>query len=160
LHPSNIKTAGLQRFLEDESATLEFGAQLARILEPGLTLYLHGELGAGKTTLARGILRGLGFTDRVKSPTFSLVELYKFSKLYLYHFDFYRFDDPREFEHTGFREYFRADAVCLVEWPEKAEGLPPADIDITIDVSGQGRTLRLGSKTEAGTLCLGRLNPQ
>ena len=145
------------RFLSDESATLELGAALAATLEPGVVIYLQGALGAGKTTLARGVLRGLGFTGRVKSPTFALVEAYKLSKLYLYHFDFFRFGDPEEFAESGLHEYFRADAVCLVEWPEKAAGLPAADITIQLAASGTGRRVEIDANTEAGRRCLERL---
>ena len=95
--------------LADETATLLLGAQFAQVLHPGLVIFLNGDLGAGKTTLARGILRGLGYQGKVKSPTYNLVELYKISKLYLYHFDFYRFEEPTEWEDAGFREYFNAD---------------------------------------------------
>ena len=122
-----------------------------------MIVYLTGELGAGKTTLARGILRGLGYTGRVKSPTFTLVELYKLSSLYLYHFDFYRFDDPKEFEESGLSEYFAANATCLVEWPEKSPGLPPADLHIRLQVAGSGRDVGISATTEVGTLCLERL---
>jgi tRNA threonylcarbamoyladenosine biosynthesis protein TsaE len=100
------------RYLSAESDTLALGAELAPHLEPGLVIYLSGELGAGKTTLARGILRGLGYDGRVKSPSFALVEPYLFSRLYLYHFDFYRFTDPRELGEAGFREYFNPDSVA------------------------------------------------
>jgi tRNA threonylcarbamoyladenosine biosynthesis protein TsaE len=146
------------RFLPNEAATLALGAALAERLEPGFVIYLCGELGAGKTTLARGLLRGLGFTGRVKSPTFALVEAYKLSKLYLYHFDFYRFDQPTEFAASGFAEYFGPDTVCLVEWPEKAAGLPPADIKIELAVSGTGRRVDIGADTEAGKRCLDGLH--
>ena len=146
------------RFLADEAATLAFGGALAEKLEPGMVIYLSGDLGAGKTTLARGILRGLGFTGRVKSPTFALVEAYKLSKLYLYHFDFYRFDQPTEFAASGLAEYFQPDAVCLVEWPEKAAGLPPADLRLSIAVSGSGRCVDIDAETEAGRRCLGGLH--
>ena len=122
-----------------------------------MVIYLSGELGAGKTTLARGVLRGLGYTGRVKSPTFTLLELYKLSRLYLYHFDFYRFNDPRELEETGLREYFSPDAVCLVEWPEKAAGLPAADMRISMQVAGTGRRVEIFTETEVGRSCLGRL---
>ena len=130
---------------------------MSHVLEPGVVVYLIGDLGVGKTTLARGILRGLGFTGRVKSPTFTLVEVYKFSKLYLYHFDFYRFDDPRELGDAGFREYFDGAGVCLVEWPEKAVGLPAADVRIEMSMSGPGRSVDLKANTEAGRTCLERL---
>ena len=148
----------LTHFLPAEADTLAFGAALAPCLDPGLVIHLIGELGAGKTTLARGILRGCGHTGKVKSPSFALVEPYTFSRLYLYHFDFYRFSKPDEFEEAGFREYFRPDAVCLVEWPEKAAGMvPPADIEITITAQGSGRQLEIDAETEAGRRCIRRL---
>ena len=117
-------------------------------------IYLSGNLGAGKTTLARGLLRALGYVGRVKSPTYTLVELYELSRLYLYHFDFYRFDHPREFEEAGLREYFISDAVCLVEWPEKAAGLPAADMRVLMQVAGSGRRVEIFTETEAGRSCL------
>ena len=130
---------------------------MAPRLEPGMVVYLSGELGAGKTTLARGILKALGYTGKVKSPSFALVELYKLSRLYLYHFDFYRFNDPRELEEAGFREHFSPDAVCLVEWPENAAGaLPPADIRIEMRIAGTGRDVEIYADTETGRLCLKR----
>ena len=156
----HLKSPDVTRFLADENETLAYGAALGRALEPGLVVYLSGELGAGMTRLARGVLRGLGHVGRVKSPTFALVEVYNFFKLYLYHFDFYRFDRSRELEDMGFREYFRPDAVCLIEWPEKAPGLPSCDLHVTMHVNGDGRTLTISSDTEAGTLCIRRLQLQ
>jgi tRNA threonylcarbamoyladenosine biosynthesis protein TsaE len=121
-------------------------------------IYLRGHLGAGKTTLARGMLRGLGYGGKVKSPTFTLVELYKVSSLYLYHFDFYRFDDPQELADAGFRDYFNPDSVCLIEWPEKAAaGLPVADVTVSMRVEGTGRRLEIFADTEAGKRCAERL---
>src|SRR5215207_1246552 len=96
----------LNHDLPDEAATLALGSAVSHCLEPGHTIYLRGELGAGKTTLARGVLRGLGFEGRVKSPTYTLVEVYEVSRLHLHHFDFYRFGDPREWTDAGFRESF------------------------------------------------------
>ncbi len=148
----------LTRFLPDEAATLAFGAALAQALAPGLTIYLDGELGAGKTTLVRGVLRGLGYAGKVKSPTYTLVELYTVSSLYLYHFDFYRFADPREWVDAGFREHFNPDTVCFVEWPEKAgEFLPIPDVRIALSVVDEGRSLQIKAESEAGKKCLARL---
>ena len=148
----------LTRFLSDEAATLLFGAKLAKALTPGLAIYLDGDLGAGKTTLVRGVLRGLGYAGKVKSPTYTLVELYTVSSLYLYHFDFYRFADPHEWLDAGFREHFNPDTVCFVEWPEKAgEFLPIPDVRIALSVVDAGRSLHIKAETEAGKRCLVRL---
>ncbi|HNO76015.1 tRNA (adenosine(37)-N6)-threonylcarbamoyltransferase complex ATPase subunit type 1 TsaE [Nitrosomonas mobilis] len=141
--------------LADDDATLLLGAQLAPLLHGGLAVFLHGELGAGKTTLVRGMLRHLGHSGKVRSPTYNLVEIYKISRLYFYHFDFYRFNDPSEWEDAGFREYFNPDSVCLIEWPEKAAGLLDSpDLDITIDYASRGRIATIRANTEAGILCL------
>jgi tRNA threonylcarbamoyladenosine biosynthesis protein TsaE len=154
LHNPHLKRS-LQ--LASETETLALGRALAPLLVPGMTVHLRGELGAGKTTLVRGILRGLGYEGRVKSPTFTLLEPYNFSRLYLYHFDFYRFLDPQELEETGFREYFNPQSVCLVEWPEKAPDLPLADLDIALQVVETGRAVLLTAHTEAGRRCLDQL---
>ena len=114
------ESACLTLRLSDEAATNALGAALAGTLAPGMVVWLDGDLGAGKTTLVRALLRALGHAGPVKSPTYTLVELYSVSSLYLYHFDFYRFNDPEEFDDAGLGEYFRKDAVCLVEWPDKA----------------------------------------
>ena len=151
----------LTRFLPDEDATLAFGTILAKVLTPGLTIYLDGDLGAGKTTLVRGALRGLGYQGKVKSPTYTLVELYTVSSLYLYHFDFYRFANPSEWVDAGFREHFNPDTVCFVEWPEKAgEYLPIPDLRIALSVVITGRSLHLNAETEAGKKCLAGLEKE
>jgi len=127
-------------------------------LHPGLVFYLRGDLGAGKTTLVRAILRGLGYQGKVKSPTYTLVELYVVSSLNLYHFDLYRFADPDEWDDSGFREYFNPATVCFVEWPEKAAGLlPPADVEIRLRIRDGGREVELEAATEAGRQCINRL---
>jgi tRNA threonylcarbamoyladenosine biosynthesis protein TsaE len=144
--------------LPDAASTERAGAALATALSGGLVIALHGDLGTGKTTLVRGALRALGWTGPVKSPTYSLVEYYPFSSLYLYHFDFYRFADPSEWETAGLAECFRDDAVCLVEWPERVAGLLPlADVDIVLThpaAGGAGRDLELSANSEAGERCL------
>ncbi len=123
-----------------------------------MVIYLSGEVGAGKTVLARGVLRALGAVGRIKSPTFTLVEPYVLSKLYLYHFDFYRFHDPGEWLDAGLREYFNDESVCLVEWPEKiGEQLPPPDVRIGLAVAGSGREVTLSAATQRGKSCLERL---
>jgi tRNA threonylcarbamoyladenosine biosynthesis protein TsaE len=154
LHSPHLKRT---LHLAAESDTLALGRALAPLLEPGMVIHLCGDLGAGKTTLARGILRGLGHEGRVKSPTFTLVEPYEFSRLYLYHFDFYRFLDQQELEDSGFRDYFNAESVCLVEWPEKAPDLPAADLKIEMRPEGDGRAMRITAHTEAGRRCLDKL---
>ena len=145
-------------FLPDEAATLALGNRLASVLEPGLFLALSGNLGSGKTTLARGILRGLGYRGKVKSPTYTLVELYNLSKLDLYHFDFYRFDNSQEWLDAGFRDHFEPRNVCLVEWPERARDLLPVpDMRISLAAEADGRRARIAAETEHGKRCLKRL---
>lgn len=125
---------------------------------PGLVIYLYGNLGAGKTTLSRGILRGLGFAGKVKSPTYTLVEVYELSSLNLYHFDLYRFNDALEWEEAGFREYFNDTSVCLIEWPEKAaELLPAPDIRLYLTPDGEARNAELVAVTQGGRTCLNQL---
>ena len=144
--------------LPDEAATLAFGNRLALVIEAGLFVALSGNLGSGKTTLTRGILRGLGYKGKVKSPTYTLVELYNLSKLDLYHFDFYRFNDLQEWLDAGFRDHFEPRNVCLVEWPERAgDLLPIADLKISLTMQGNGRRARIAAQTEHGKRCLDRL---
>jgi tRNA threonylcarbamoyladenosine biosynthesis protein TsaE len=144
--------------LPDERATLALGAVLATTLEPGLMVYLRGELGAGKTTVIRGLLRALGHEGIVRSPTYTLVEVYAVSRLDLHHFDFYRFQDSREWIDAGFRESFNGRNVSLIEWPERAGGLlPPADVEIALELHGTGRSAVLTSSSIRGQKCLALL---
>jgi tRNA threonylcarbamoyladenosine biosynthesis protein TsaE len=147
--------------LADEQATLKLGADFASTLIAGVNVYLHGDLGAGKTTLVRGALNGLGFVGKVKSPTYTLVEPYQVpvnkTIINLYHFDLYRFMDEEEWDAAGFRDYFNPNSVCLIEWPDKAGSLiPQADIDVFLELNGEGRIARLIGNTTAGKACLER----
>jgi tRNA threonylcarbamoyladenosine biosynthesis protein TsaE len=146
--------------LPDETATLALGAALAPLVTPGLVVTLSGELGAGKTTLVRGLLRAMGHAGSVKSPTYALVEVYEVLRLNFYHFDFYRFQDPREWIEAGFRDVFNGQNVCLIEWPERASGmLPPADLEISLAVADPGRVATLAAKSPAGVKLLASLAP-
>lgn len=144
--------------LPDEAATLDLGSRLAQLLRLGTTVYLYGDLGAGKTTLVRGLLHAAGHQGKVKSPTYTLVEPYEIVNKMFYHFDLYRFNDEEEWEAAGFRDHFNQNTICLVEWPEKAGSLIPcADIEIHLAPDAGGRTVNLKSNTEIGTECLERL---
>ena len=141
--------------LDDEAATLTLGAQLGNVLVPGLHIYLEGDLGAGKTTLVRGLLRSLGYRDKVKSPTYTLVEEYSVSGLDLFHFDFYRFTRAEEYLDAGLDEYFAGEGICLVEWPHNAVPyLPPADIAISLAVAGDNRAAVVAACSDRGEACL------
>ena len=137
--------------MPDEAATLRLGAALAEGALPGRVLHLRGELGAGKTTLVRGLLRALGHAGRVKSPTYALVEPYALSRLNLYHFDFYRFKDRSEWMSSGFREHFNPASLCIVEWPERAgDLLSPPDLDLQLAYEGASREATLAARSPAG----------
>ena len=145
-------------YLPNAAATGAAGARLAPVLAGGMIVTLSGALGAGKTTLVRGCLRELGWTGPVKSPTYTLVEHYPFSSLYFYHFDFYRFADPGEWDTAGLADCFRDDSVCMVEWPERVGPLLPSpDLALTFahhkDAAVPGRELTLRAYSEAGERC-------
>jgi tRNA threonylcarbamoyladenosine biosynthesis protein TsaE len=152
-------TTELILFLPDEAATLAFGARLAQATTVPMVMFMHGQLGAGKTTLARGILRGLGYADRVKSPTYTLVESYELANaVQLFHFDLYRLQDPYELEFMGIQDYFTAQAVCLVEWPEMGVGvLPPADLVCQLKSIRGGREITLSGHSAHGQTIIQRL---
>ena len=130
--------------LQTENETMELGATIATLLPVGGVVCLHGDLGAGKTTMVRGLLRSLGFTGTVKSPTYTLVEPYRINDRDIYHFDLYRLGDAEELEYLGIRDYFRPDALCLIEWPEKGAGfIPKADLNVTLAYSKQARQVKI-----------------
>ena len=145
----------LSLHLPDEQATLAFGERLVASWRTGLVVYLSGDLGAGKTTLVRGVLKGLGYTGAVKSPTYTLIEPYKTQRWQVYHFDLYRLADPQELEYIGAREYFGADTLCLVEWPERGNAfLPGPDIVIRLEYRQVGRQIQLEALSDAGRVAL------
>lgn len=147
-------------YLANEVATLQMGMRLSQSLTAGMVVYLYGDLGAGKTTLVRGILRGLNYMSTVKSPSYSMVEAYFLAHLDLYHFDLYRFKSALEWEDSGFDEYCGANSLCLIEWPDKGLPLlPKADIHFILNQQHDGRTLRAIAFTPLGTQSIAELKP-
>lgn len=157
-------------FLSDETATEAFGRDLAQAVMAsmqgpakdtgeGLVIFLEGDLGMGKTTLSRGLIRGLGHQGAVKSPTYTLVEPYEHLTPVTYHFDLYRLGDPEELEFMGIRDYFQPGQLCLIEWPERGLGvLPEADVLACLDKQGQGRRIRILPRTGRGETLAGTLS--
>lgn len=144
--------------LKDESDTLKLGQQLAHQLRHGGVLYLQGDLGAGKTTLSRGLIQALGHSGAVKSPTYTLVEPYELPELRVFHFDLYRLADPEELEYIGIRDYFDPGTVCIVEWPDRGgDMIPRPDLVLTLEKVGTGRVARVQAQTSAGQTMLGQL---
>ncbi len=148
-------------WLADECATVNMGLRLGRAVKAVkgvVTLYLEGHLGAGKTTLTRGLLQSFNHTGRVKSPTYTLVEAYEMPIRTLYHFDLYRLGDPEELEYMGIRDYFTNNSVCIIEWPNRGEGiLPAADVILTLTVQDGGRLVKLSPHTKRGLEILSRI---
>lgn len=141
--------------LDSEAATQSLGAALSAQLTPGMVIWLEGDLGAGKTTLVRAMLKSAGETGSVKSPTYTLVEVHPISGLNFYHFDFYRFNQPEEYLDAGLDDYFSAGGICLVEWPgQAAPYVPAADIRIELQLAPQGRIAVIVAASERGRACL------
>lgn len=150
--------SSLIEVLVDQQATEALGARLGRACQGGEVVFLEGDLGMGKTTLSRGFIQGLGHRGAVKSPTYTLVEPYEALQPAVYHFDLYRLADPEELEYMGIRDYFRADAICLIEWPARGEGiLPPADLVVRLALEGKGRQATLLPGTVSGEQLLQRM---
>ncbi len=151
-------------FLENESATVAIGAGLAEVVQSNvrqqaLVVYLHGDLGAGKTTLTRGFVCGMGHQGNVKSPTYTLVEPYELAPWRVFHFDLYRLGDAEELEYMGIRDYFNDDCCCFIEWPEKGTGLlANADLIITISYQDEQRVINLEAESVYGEQILSRLS--
>jgi tRNA threonylcarbamoyladenosine biosynthesis protein TsaE len=142
--------------LPDEAATKRLGARLAACCPPGTVIHLAGELGAGKSTLARGLIRALGHTGAVRSPTFTLLEPYEELEPPVVHLDLYRLTDPEELEFLGLRDYLSGDAILLVEWPQRGRGhLPGPDLEVELRPWGVGRRACLAARTARGARCLG-----
>lgn len=164
-----------QFFLANEEATKRLAQAMANPIneeistsygqEHGLQsayhLHLQGDLGAGKTAFSRAFLQALGVKGRIKSPTYTLVETYKVSRLYLYHFDFYRFNESTEWQEAGFREQLLENAVVLIEWPEKADkSLPPPDVLLQLHYQDDGRLAKLTAFSEKGAAWITQINNQ
>ncbi|NMP17021.1 tRNA (adenosine(37)-N6)-threonylcarbamoyltransferase complex ATPase subunit type 1 TsaE [Thalassotalea sp. Y01] len=152
----------LSKTLRDEQQTVAFGATLAAALQTldlqSLVVFLHGDLGAGKTTLTRGFVQAMGHNGNVKSPTYTLVEPYELPPWHIYHFDLYRLADPEELEYMGIRDYFLQKSCCFVEWSEKGAGLlPPEDLIIDLSYNGHERLINVTANTSVGELILKQL---
>lgn len=155
------------QFFSTEANMVKFAATFSRIVAmeakkvssaTAFIIFLHGSLGAGKTTLVRGFMRGLGYEKKIKSPTYTLVEPYEIKDLKIFHFDFYRLKEAEELYYIGIQDYFSKDAICLIEWPEKGSSLlPPADLSCYITITRQGRELRLEALSERGETILNLL---
>lgn len=155
----SAELASLSQFIDSEAGLEAFAAKVAINSNLDLVIFLQGNLGAGKTTFARGFLRGCGYQGLVKSPTYTLVEPYSLEAgKMIYHFDLYRLAHGEELEFAGVRDYFDGQSVSLIEWPEKAEGyLPEADIVCLLEYQGQGRQVSLSAVSERGNELVLRL---
>lgn len=148
----------LSLYCPDVLATEELGLCLSGLLEAPLIIHFRGEIGAGKTTLIRALLRGLGVTGSIKSPTFALIEPYQLGELSLHHLDLYRIEDPIELENLGIRDYLSQQSILCIEWPERAGAVcPPADLLIEYQWSEPGRVMNCFAVTARGAKLIHQL---
>lgn len=148
----------MQRIITNENEWLPLAKAWAKLIPPGFRLYLSGELGAGKTTFTRSLLREWGIVEAIKSPTYTLVETYEAKNQVIHHFDLYRLQSPLELHYLGLELYFNQEAIVIVEWPEKGtEVLPAADMLCTLSYHPQGRLLHCVAYSPNGHLVLERL---
>ncbi|MDL0432110.1 tRNA (adenosine(37)-N6)-threonylcarbamoyltransferase complex ATPase subunit type 1 TsaE [Marinobacter sp. TBZ242] len=160
----NVAESELRLHLKAESDTEKLGRILAGLVSDsgqGAVVFLEGDLGMGKTTLSRGIMRGLGHEGAVKSPTYTIVEPYEHLTPPAYHFDLYRLGDPEELEYMGIRDYFQGESLCVIEWPERGQGiLPVPDLLIRLGKSGDGRSALISASTTRGGRLLAGIGEQ
>jgi tRNA threonylcarbamoyladenosine biosynthesis protein TsaE len=147
-----------QLALPDEAATIQLGRPLAKVCDCPMHIYFQGEIGAGKTTLIRALLRASGIAGTIGSPTYTLVEHYQTARYLIHHFDLYRLKDAEELEYLGWRDLFASDALCLVEWPEQGQRLLPApDVNCLLDFKETGRVIQFTGKSKLGVQMINRL---
>jgi tRNA threonylcarbamoyladenosine biosynthesis protein TsaE len=149
--PDKIHSTRSRSFrINSEPEMIAFGVKCAQCISPGQVIFLDGDLGTGKTTLAKGLMAGWSYTGRVTSPTFTLLESYDLSRMNVHHFDLYRMESADELEMIGARELFNSASICLIEWPDKAAGfLPVPDVVFTIEHCAHGRHIKIDGKTKA-----------
>lgn len=151
----------LELTIKDEAGMQNFAIILAKAISPGTKIYFSGQLGAGKTTLIRFLLKHLGVNENIKSPTYTLIETYQIGNQFYYHFDFYRIQSPEELRLIGIEEYLTGPAICFVEWPEQAKDvLPQPDISFKITMLETGRRLMIFAKTERGQAIINKISQE
>ena len=154
----NKKVMRIEKEIFGEEAMENLGEIFSSVLKSGAVVYLQGDLGMGKTTLVRGVLRGLGYQGPVKSPTYTIVEPYEIANVEAFHFDLYRVADAEELEFMGIRDYFSDTSLCLIEWAEMGRGvLPEADLVVSLGLIRHGRHVTFSANTEKGNAALGVL---